>query len=139
MPSLVLPQTPTSTSMDKEYNPISLRVSYIAGALKQRAEGDSGLYFELLDHLSKKNSSSLLEWIQAFSQQVSSLNRHHLDLVTAILRLDWPIQQINFVRTYKHFIEILVSANPFYLPHVIKMLVNLLRYGKNQSLRVEFA
>ena len=50
---------------------------------------------------------------------VSRLDRTHIALIEAIVRLPWMTMDSSFVKTYTSFIEILVSARPEYLSLVL--------------------
>ena len=53
---------------------------------------------------------------------VSRLDRTHIALIEAIVRLPWMTMDSSLVKTYTSFIEILVSARPEYLSLVLNRL-----------------
>jgi len=50
---------------------------------------------------------------------VSRLDRTHMALIEAIMRLPWMTMESSLVKIYTSFIEILVSARPEYLSIVL--------------------
>lgn len=61
----------------------------------------------------------LHQWLQALMHVVSRLDRTHITLIEAIMRLPWMTLDSSLVKTYTSFIEILVSARPEYLSLVL--------------------
>ena len=58
-------------------------------------------------------------WLQALMHVVSRLDRTHIALIEAIVRLPWMTMDSSLVKTYTSFVEILVSARPEYLSLVL--------------------
>ena len=61
----------------------------------------------------------LRQWLQALMHVVSRLDRTHMALIDAIMRLPWMTMDSSLVKTYTSFIEIFVSARPEYLSLVL--------------------
>lgn len=59
---------------------------------------------------------------------VSRLDRTHMALIEAIMRLPWMTMDSNLVKTYTSFIEILVSARPEYLSLVLRRIAQGFTY-----------
>jgi RNA polymerase I-specific transcription initiation factor RRN3 len=67
-------------------------------------------------------------WLQALMHVVSRLDRTHMALIEAILRLPWMIMDSSLVKTYTSFIQILVSAKPEYLSLVLSRIAQGFTY-----------
>ncbi|KND01300.1 rDNA-binding RNA polymerase I transcriptional factor [Spizellomyces punctatus DAOM BR117] len=120
---------------------VGIIVKQIGTALRNKLEGDSSLYLIIIDILSRRPpqsgclpSSSLVYWLRAFSQIVSSLTPTFHDMVDAILSLDWVSCEDETVAVYGHLIQNLVSAHAVYVAPVTRMLVRNLREGGNSSI-----
>jgi RNA polymerase I-specific transcription initiation factor RRN3 len=64
---------------------------------------------------------------------VSRLDRTHIALIEAIVRLPWMTMDSSLVKTYTSFIEILVSARPEYLSLVLNRLALSFTYRASLS------
>ena len=93
-------------------------------------QGNREPYDELVDQFNVRKSAldhvpapspipQLRLWLQALMHVVSRLDRTHIALIEAIVRLPWMTMDSSFVKTYTSFIEILVSARPEYLSLVL--------------------
>jgi len=72
----------------------------------------------------------LRQWLQALMHVVSRLDRTHMALIDAIMRLPWMAMDSNLVKTYTSFIKILVSARPEYLSLVLSRIAQGFTYRK---------
>lgn len=104
-------------------------LAFVHNALHQKALGNREPYDELVDQFNVKKSAfdapapspipQLRLWLQALMHVVSRLDRTHIALIEAIVRLPWMTMDSSLVKTYMSFIEILVSARPEYLSLVL--------------------
>jgi RNA polymerase I-specific transcription initiation factor RRN3 len=67
-------------------------------------------------------------WLQALMHVVSRLDRTHMALIEAVLRLPWMTMDSSLVKTYTSFIQILVSARPEYLSLVLNRIAQDFTY-----------
>jgi len=72
----------------------------------------------------------LRQWLQALMHVVSRLDRTHMALIDAIMRLPWMTMDSSLVKTYTSFIKILVSARPEYLSLVLGRIAQGFTYRK---------
>ena len=100
------------------------------------AQGNNDSYDMLVDQFNIKKTSydapsptpQLRLWLQALMHVVSRLDRTHMALIEAILRLPWMIMDSSLVKTYTSFIQILVSARPEYLSLVLSRIARGFTY-----------
>lgn len=72
----------------------------------------------------------LRQWLQALMHVVSRLDRTHMALIDAIMRLPWMTMDSSIVKSYTSFTEILVSARPEYLSLVLGRIAQGFTYRK---------
>ena len=73
----------------------------------------------------------LRQWLHALMHVVSRLDRTHMALIEAIVRLPWMTMDSSFVKTYTSFIRILVSAGPEYLSLVLGRIARGFTYRES--------
>ena len=99
-------------------------------------QGNNDSYDMLVDQFNIKKTSydapspipQLRLWLHALMHVVSRLDRTHMALIEAILRLPWMIMDSSLVKTYTSFIQILVSARPEYLSLVLSRIAQGFTY-----------
>ncbi|KAG0171845.1 hypothetical protein DFQ28_008600 [Apophysomyces sp. BC1034] len=123
------------TSVEKLSSMKMMMKSYVQGALREKDQGNSLRYNELISLLTKSPSQSealspqkLYVWILVLSQSVSLLDKSCASLVDAILRVDWAVRNRSFADAFINFLENLVSAHSVYVVPVLNTLVTGLRY-----------
>ncbi|KAI9457292.1 RNA polymerase I-specific transcription initiation factor RRN3 [Russula earlei] len=102
-------------------------LAFVNNALEQKTLGNNEPYDTLVDQFNIKKTAfdtpspipQLRQWLQALMHVVSCLDRTHMALIEAIMRLPWMTMESTVVKTYTSFIEILVSARPEYLSIVL--------------------
>jgi RNA polymerase I specific transcription initiation factor RRN3 len=78
-------------------------------------------------------------WLQALMHVVSRLDRTHMALIEAVLRLPWMTMDSSLVKTYTSFIQILVSARPEYLSLVLGRIAQGFTYRASSPRKLKFA
>jgi RNA polymerase I-specific transcription initiation factor RRN3 len=73
----------------------------------------------------------LRQWLHALMHVVSRLDRTHMALIEAIMRLPWMAMDSSLVKTYTSFIKILVSARPEYLSLVLGRIARGFTYRES--------
>jgi RNA polymerase I-specific transcription initiation factor RRN3 len=135
----MIPAEETNENVSKEkLNNLKLMMkTFIMGALREKEQGNSSRYNELVELLSKDPSSpeapstlKLYTWIVVLSQSVSQLDKSCASLVESALLIDWSFRNRGFVNAYIDFLENLVSAHAFYVVPVLNSLVQGFRYRK---------
>ncbi|KAG1051798.1 hypothetical protein G6F46_009018 [Rhizopus delemar] len=133
----MIPAEETNENVSKEkLNNLKLMMkTFIMGALREKEQGNSSRYNELVELLSKDPSSpeapstlKLYTWIVVLSQSVSQLDKSCASLVESALLIDWSFRNRGFVNAYIDFLENLVSAHAFYVVPVLNSLVQGFRY-----------
>ncbi|KAH9967034.1 RNA polymerase I-specific transcription initiation factor RRN3 [Lactifluus volemus] len=111
-------------------------LAFVNNALQQKFLGDNESYDMLVDQFNVKKMSydapspipQLCLWLQALIHVVSRLDRTHMALIEAVLRLPWMTMDSSLVKTYTSFIQILVSARPEYLSLVLNRIAQDFTY-----------
>ncbi|KAI0252066.1 RNA polymerase I-specific transcription initiation factor RRN3 [Lactifluus subvellereus] len=111
-------------------------LAFVNNALHQKTLGSNESYDMLVDQFNIKKTTydapspipQLRLWLQALMHVVSRLDRTHMALIEAILRLPWMIMDSSLVKTYTSFIQILVSARPEYLSLVLSRIAQGFTY-----------
>ncbi|TFK22355.1 RNA polymerase I-specific transcription initiation factor RRN3 [Coprinopsis marcescibilis] len=107
-------------------------LAFVNNALRERSQGKSGPFDELVNQFALKPSSAdslqnqpgqLRFWILALSHVVSRLERSHSALVEAIVNMPWTTLDSVTVKSYTVFIGMLLSARPEYLSLVLSKIV----------------
>ncbi|KAH9959855.1 RNA polymerase I-specific transcription initiation factor RRN3 [Russula dissimulans] len=120
-------------------------LAFVNNALEQKMLGNKESYDSLVDQFNIKKTAldnpspipQLRQWLQALMHVVSRLDRTHMALIEAIMRLPWMTMESSLVKTYTSFIEILVSARPEYLSIVLGRIVQGFTYQSGlQALEV---
>ncbi|RCH96533.1 hypothetical protein CU097_012786 [Rhizopus azygosporus] len=136
----MIPVEETNENVSKEkLNNLKLMMkTFILGALREKEQGNTSRYNELVELLYKDPSSpdapstlKLYTWIVVLSQSVSLLDKSCSNLVEAVLQVDWSFRNRGFVNAYIDFLENLVSAHAIYVAPIINSLVQGFRF-RNQ-------
>jgi RNA polymerase I-specific transcription initiation factor RRN3 len=78
-------------------------------------------------------------WLQALMHVVSRLDRAHMTLIEAVLRLPWMTMDSSLVKTYTSFIQIFVSARPEYLSLVLNRIAQGFTYRASSQRNLKLA
>ncbi|KAG1467765.1 hypothetical protein G6F56_004228 [Rhizopus delemar] len=128
----VIPVEETNENVGKEkLNNLKLMMkTFLMGALREKDQGNTSRYNELVEILSRDPSSpeapstlKLYTWIVVLSQSVSQLDKSCATLVDSALEIDWSYHNRGFVNVYIDFLENLVSAHAFYAVPVLNSIV----------------
>ncbi|KAG0290015.1 hypothetical protein BGZ96_006513 [Linnemannia gamsii] len=124
---------------EKQRQSLVMMTTYIASSIQEKRRGDPIKFEELIAQLTVTKPSPLspakmLQWIQALSQCISLLDKSCVDLIEAMLQIDWLIQEDVFVQYYMSFLGNVVSAHAFYVVPVQSMLVQKLTHRYKPTL-----
>ncbi|GAN08251.1 RNA polymerase I-specific transcription initiation factor RRN3 [Mucor ambiguus] len=128
-------ETNENVSKEKLNNMKLIMKTFVLGALREKEQGNTTRYNELVEILGRDPSSpeapstlKLYTWIVVLSQSVSLLDKSCATLVEAALMVDWSFRNRAFVNAYIDFLENLVSAHAFYVVPILNTLVQGFRY-----------
>ncbi|KAI7888754.1 RNA polymerase I-specific transcription initiation factor RRN3 [Mucor mucedo] len=128
-------ETNENVSKEKMTNMKLMMKTFVLGALREKEQGNTSRYNELVEILSRDPSSpeapstlKLFTWIVVLSQCVSLLDKSCATLVEAALQVDWSFRNRAFVNAYIDFLENLVSAHAFYVVPILNTVVQGFRY-----------
>jgi RNA polymerase I-specific transcription initiation factor RRN3 len=111
------------------------------------AQGNKESYDMLVDQFNVQKMSydapsptpQLRLWLQALMHVVSRLDRTHMPLIEAVLRLPWMTMDSSLVKTYTSFIQIFVSARPEYLSLVLSRIAQGFTYRASSQRNLKLA
>lgn len=119
-----------------DYEQITL---HLKSVFTSKQNGDAQKYAQLLDAIQSKtnklSSVQMLELIRALSLFVTVLDHKLQPLVNAILAIDWLDNDKQFINSYLHLLQNLVSAHSVYITPVCKMIVEFINTGLTKLTR----